>query len=50
MSVYRIDAGTGERRGLLATATVGDGGWVDLQDSIAVRAGAAFLAVPGPAG
>ena len=30
MAVYKIDLGTGERLGLLATATVSDGGWVDL--------------------
>ena len=32
--------------GLLATATVGDGGWVDLQEPIIVRAGEAFIAIP----
>ena len=30
VSVFKIDPGTGERLGLLATATVGEGGWVDL--------------------
>jgi hypothetical protein len=35
-----------ERLGLLATATVGAGGWVDLQEPITVRAGEAFIAVP----
>jgi hypothetical protein len=30
VSVIKINAETGERLGLLATATVGDGGWVDL--------------------
>jgi hypothetical protein len=29
VSVVRIDPGTGERLGLLATATVGEGGWGD---------------------
>ena len=33
LSVFRIDPGTGERLGLLATATVGEGGWVDLDNS-----------------
>ena len=30
VSVSKIDPTTGERLGLLTTATVGDGGWVDL--------------------
>ena len=46
VSVYKLDPGTGERLGLLATATVGDGGWVDLPEPIIVRAGEAFVAVP----
>jgi hypothetical protein len=46
VSVFRIDPGTGERLGLLATATVGEGGWVDLAEPITVRAGEAFIAVP----
>ena len=29
VSVFKIDPGTGERLGLLATATVGEGGWVE---------------------
>ena len=44
----KIDPGTGERLGLLATATVGEGGWVDLAEPIIVRAGEAFVAVPEP--
>jgi len=44
--VFKIDPGSGERLGLLATATVGEGGWVDLQEPIIVRAGEAFIAVP----
>jgi hypothetical protein len=44
--VFKIDPGTGERLGLLATATVGDSGWVDLQEPIIVRAGEAFIAIP----
>ena len=46
VSVFSIDPGTGERLGLLATATVGEGGWVDLAKSITVKAGDAFIAVP----
>jgi hypothetical protein len=46
VSVFEIHPGTGERLGLLATATVGEGGWVDLQEPIIVRAGEAFVAVP----
>src|SRR5262249_12844639 len=34
VEVYKIDAGTGDRLGLLATATVGEGGWVDLPDPV----------------
>ena len=45
VEVYKIDPGTGERLGLLVTATVGEGGWVDLTEPIIVRAGDAFLAV-----
>ena len=44
--VFKIDAGTGERLGLLATASVGEGGWVDLAKPIIVRADEAFIAVP----
>ena len=47
--VFRIDPATGDRLGLLAEATVGGGGWVDLPTPIRVRAGEAFIAVPGPA-
>jgi len=46
VEVYRIDAGTGGRLGLLTTATVGDSGWVDFAEPIIVRAGEAFVAVP----
>jgi hypothetical protein len=44
--VFMIDPGTGEHLGLLATATVGEGGWVDLLEPIIVRTGEAFVAVP----
>ena len=50
VEVFRIDPGTGERLSLLATATVGDGGWVDLREPITVRAGEALVVVPGPPG
>src|SRR5438094_1750884 len=46
VTVFRIDADTGERLELLATATVGEGGWVDLPEPITIRAGEAFIAVP----
>jgi hypothetical protein len=46
VKVFRIDADTGERLGLLATATVGEGGWVELTEPIIVQAGGAFVAVP----
>ena len=48
VSVFKIDPGTGERLGMLATATVGEGGWVDLREPIIVRAGEGFVAVPEP--
>src|SRR4029078_6914350 len=44
-----IAPGPGEGLGLLATATVGEGGWVDLPEPIIVRAGEAVVAVPKPA-
>jgi len=48
VSVFKIDPGTGERLDLLATATVGEGSWVDLTEAIVVQAGDAFIAVPDP--
>jgi hypothetical protein len=44
VAVYRIDPG--ERPGLLRAAAAGEGGWVDLRDPLAVRAGDGFVAVP----
>jgi hypothetical protein len=44
--VIKIDPARGERQGSLATAMVGDGGWVDLSEPIMMRAGEAFIAVP----
>jgi hypothetical protein len=46
VSVFKIDPGTGERLGLLAMATVGDCGWVNLPKAIVVKAGEAFITVP----
>src|SRR5262245_33949243 len=46
VSVFKIDAVTSKRLGLLTTAIVGEGGWVDLDQPIIVRAGDAFVAVP----
>jgi GNAT superfamily N-acetyltransferase len=46
VSVFSIDPGSGERLGLLATAAVCEGAWVDLTEPITVRAGEAFVAVP----
>ncbi len=46
VSIFRIDPGTGKRLGLLATATVGKYGWVDLTEPIIVRTGDGYVAVP----
>jgi hypothetical protein len=46
VSVFKLDPATGERLGLIATAAVGDGGWVDLPGPVVVRAGEGFVAVP----
>jgi hypothetical protein len=48
ISVLKIDPRTGEKLGLLATATVGEGGWVDLKEPIIVNTGDAFIAVLDP--
>jgi hypothetical protein len=45
VSVFAINPESGERLGLLATAVVGDGGWVDLPEPLVVRAGGGFVAV-----
>jgi hypothetical protein len=50
VAVFKIDPGTGERLGFLATATVAEGGWVDLREPTLVRAGDTFIAVPEQAG
>lgn len=46
VDVFRIDPSTGVRLELLTTGVAGDGGWVDVKESIIVRAGDAFVAVP----
>jgi putative acetyltransferase len=46
ISVLKIDTDSGNRLGLLATATVDDDGWVELQQPIVVRAGEGFIALP----
>ena len=43
--VFKLDPATGERMGLIATATVGEGGWADLPEPLTVRAGGGFVAV-----
>jgi len=50
VEVFKFDAATGERLGLLATATVGEGSWVDLAEPIIIRAGDVFIVVPEPLG
>jgi hypothetical protein len=44
--VFKFDPGTGGRRSVQATATVGEGGRVDLPEPILVRAGEGCVAVP----
>lgn len=46
VSVIKFDPDSGKHLGLLANATVGYGGWVDLPQPIIVRAGEAFIALP----
>ena len=46
VAVFKIDPGSGERLSILTMATVGEGGWVDLDEPIIVRAGDTFVAVP----
>ena len=46
VTVFRLDPQTGQRLGLIASATAGDGGWVDLSEPIIVKAGEGFVAVP----
>ena len=46
ISVFRLDPVTGERLDLIASATAGEGGWVDLAEPVIVRPGEGFVAVP----
>lgn len=46
VSVFRLDPVTGVRLNLIASATAGEGGWVDLAEPIMVSAGEGFVAVP----
>jgi hypothetical protein len=46
VKVYKIDPETGERSSLLATAIVGENGWVDLTEPIIVRSQEGFVVVP----
>jgi hypothetical protein len=48
VGVHRIDAVTERRHELLTTAVTGEGGWVGLVEPIRLRAGDAFVAMPGP--
>ena len=50
VSVFKFDATTGLGLYLLTTGVVGEGGWVELEAPIIMRAGEAFIAVPEPAG
>lgn len=43
--IHAIDSATSQRLGMLGTATVGDGGWVELPKPIIVRAGDSFVAI-----
>lgn len=46
VAVFRLDPVTGERLGLIASATTSEGGWVDLAEPIMARAGEGLVAVP----
>ena len=46
--VYKIHPDDGRRLELLAIANVGEGGWVDLDEPIHVRAGDGFVVEPEP--
>ena len=46
--VFSVNPDTGEKHDLLAMATVGEGGWVELPVPLIVRTGEAFIAVPEP--
>ena len=46
VALFKVHPSTGERLGLLATATVGEAGWVELAEPIIVKAGEAFVVMP----
>ena len=46
VSVFGYDATTESRLSLITTATVCEGGWVNLPEPIIVRSGEGFVAVP----
>lgn len=46
VAVFRLDPVTGGRLNLIASATAGGGGWVELSDPIVVRAGEGFIVAP----
>jgi len=46
VSVFCLDTASGERLDLSATATLGEGGWVDLPEPVVMWAGEGFVAVP----
>jgi hypothetical protein len=46
VAVFMLDPTTDERLDPIVTATVGDGGWVDLPEPIIARAGEGFVVVP----
>jgi hypothetical protein len=48
VSAFRINPESDQRLDLLAAATVGEDGWVDLTEPIFVKAGDAFIAVLEP--
>jgi hypothetical protein len=48
VSVFQIDPDTGIKLGLLATAIVGEGDWVELTEPIIVEAGGMFVVEPEP--
>src|SRR5262245_41544565 len=48
VTVFAINPDPSNRGEVLAKATVGDGGWVELAQPLIVRAGGGFVAVPAP--
>jgi hypothetical protein len=46
VGVFRLDPVTGEQLGLIASATTGQGGWLDLAEPIMMSAGEGFVLVP----